>query len=322
MTTQHSFWYAFVRPLFPTLIGIGLAIAYGLMAHYAFGEWLWQGDAAAILTCSFLFLVPLALGGLTISVSPSTEKPSIWYAIFMPWISCTAFMVVLLLFQLEFMVCVILALPAFLFISSVGGIVVWSMKWSKSAVLIFLIAPYTAAPLELQIETRPLAVTTYTQIHIEATAEEVWAQIASVPLITEAEHEWNFFHAIGLPRPVSAELIGEGVGAQRDARFEDGLVFAETITAWQPNELIAFTIEAQSQPLLPAPLNMIGSEQFNVLQGQYVIEPLADGSVILYLSSEHVLQTRFNEYGMVWTDLIMADLQNYILRVIKARAEQ
>ena len=74
MTTQHSFWHAFVRPLLPTLLGIGLAVAYGLVAHYAFGEWLWQGDVAAILTCSFLFLVPLALGALTISFSPAPKN--------------------------------------------------------------------------------------------------------------------------------------------------------------------------------------------------------------------------------------------------------
>ena len=61
--------------------------------------------------------------------------------------------------------------------------------------------------------------------------------------------------------------------------------------------------------------------RFDVIDGAYTIEPLTDGRVLLHLSSHHRLSTRFNVYGGAWTDYVMRDLQNYILRIIKARCE-
>ena len=57
------------------------------------------------------------------------------------------------------------------------------------------------------------------------------------------------------------------------------------------------------------------------LSGAYSIEPRPDGGVVLHLSSEHRLSTTFNRYAGLWTDFIMSDTQQYILRIIKHRAE-
>ena len=39
------------------------------------------------------------------------------------------------------------------------------------------------------------------------------------------------------------------------------------------------------------------------------------------LESAHRVSTRFNEYSGAWTDFILADLQGYLLRIVKERAE-
>ena len=39
------------------------------------------------------------------------------------------------------------------------------------------------------------------------------------------------------------------------------------------------------------------------------LDLLADGKVLLHLSSKHRLSTRFNAYGGLWTDFIMSDLK-------------
>ena len=70
-----------------------------------------------------------------------------------------------------------------------------------------------------------------------------------------------------------------------------------------------------------APLLLTFENFFDTLDGRYAIEPLADGRVLLHLSSEHRLSTRFNFYAGWWTDWIMRDTQNYILAVVKARCE-
>jgi hypothetical protein len=43
--------------------------------------------------------------------------------------------------------------------------------------------------------------------------------------------------------------------------------------------------------------------------------------VILHLASTHRLSTRFNVYAGLWTDLIMRNVQEYILEILKRRCE-
>ncbi len=65
----------------------------------------------------------------------------------------------------------------------------------------------------------------------------------------------------------------------------------------------------------------VGGPYFDVLRGEYRLEPAGDGKVRLRLASEHRLSTHFNAYASVWTDGIMRDVQELILGVIKRRCE-
>ncbi|MEM8860781.1 MAG: hypothetical protein AAGD96_20860 [Chloroflexota bacterium] len=84
---------------------------------------------------------------------------------------------------------------------------------------------------------------------------------------------------------------------------------------------MGFEITNASDSLLPKPLDVIDSETFDIVGGMYEIEALNDGTVMLHFTSEHFLSTRFNNYGAHWTDLLMRNLQNYILEIVKVRAE-
>ena len=93
------------------------------------------------------------------------------------------------------------------------------------------------------------------------------------------------------------------------------------VTAWQPQQGFDFTIDLDPKSTPPWPWSQIGGPHFDILDGAYTIEPLDEGRVILHLSSRHRLNTKLNFYGGFWTDLILRDIQNYILSVIKQRAE-
>jgi hypothetical protein len=60
---------------------------------------------------------------------------------------------------------------------------------------------------------------------------------------------------------------------------------------------------------------------FDVLDGTYELEPLADGSTRLKLKSHQRISTHFNFYARLWTDFIMSDLQSAIMDVIRRRCE-
>jgi hypothetical protein len=166
--------------------------------------------------------------------------------------------------------------------------------------------------------------TVETQITINASPRVVWQNIERVREIEKNEQKTSMFHLLGFPRPVEATLSHEGVGAVRHASFEGGLVFVETITKWEPQEELSFSIKADTGSIPPTTLDehvTVGGDYFDVLEGRYKIEPLSNEQVVLRLSSKHRLSTRFNLYAGWWTDNIMRDIQENILGIIKNRCE-
>ena len=120
-------------------------------------------------------------------------------------------------------------------------------------------------------------------------------------------------------------MVGNGVGAVRYATFEKGVLFVETINEWDEPHRLAFSIRADTKNIPPKTFDehvVIGGRYFDVLNGIYWIEDMGNGDVILHLSSEQRLSTRFNFYSHYWTEFLMADLQNYILGIIKKRCVQ
>ena len=116
----------------------------------------------------------------------------------------------------------------------------------------------------------------------------------------------------------------EGLGGVRHATFERGVLFIETVTKWEEDKELAFMIKADAKTIPATTLDehvTVGGPYFDVLDGDYKIEQVAAGKIILHLSSQHRLSTRFNIYAGLWTDLIMRDIQENILEIIKKRCE-
>src|SRR5262249_40115013 len=150
-------------------------------------------------------------------------------------------------------------------------------------------------------------------------------EIVEVPPITGAEQRPALFTRLGFPRPVSATIDRRAVGGVRRARFERGVLFLETVTDFQPDHRLRFTIAAQTDSIPPETLDSpvtIGGPYFDVLSGEYTIEPRPDGTVLLHLASELRVTTHFNFYSRLWVDSIMRSIQENILDVIRERAER
>jgi hypothetical protein len=193
----------------------------------------------------------------------------------------------------------------------------------RSAVAMALL-PFLAAPIEQFREQAEEVVEVHNVIDVAASPDRVWREVRSVPRIAESEHSGSWMHRMGFPRPVEAVLEGEGVGSVRIARFERDLVFVERVTQWEEGKRIAFTIRADTANIPPTTLDehvTIGGPYFDVLDGRYEIELRPDGTVRLHLSSRQRLSTRFNWYASLWTKRVMSELQTYILRIVKRRAE-
>lgn len=284
-----------------------------------------------LMSKAFLFGVPFVLGFVQVYISESYIQRRWRERLTMPWVPALLCLAASLIFSWEGLICVVLFAPLTLFLSSLGGI---AAGLTRDAVhprrknLVFLcclMLPIAIAPLENLRPPQARMRTVATEIEIAAPPGVIWDQIKSVPAIRASELQNSWTHRIGFPRPVEATLSHEGIGGVRRATFERGVLFMETITRWEPPHQLAFSIRAATASIPPTTLDehvTIGGPYFDVLEGEYIIQPSAGNHATLHLSSRHRLSTRFNTYAAFWSDAIMGDIQQNILRVIKHRCEQ
>lgn len=317
------------RTLISALIGVPIALSYALLARLTFAADEFS-PFLATMTCSFLFLVPPAIGALTVRLAPTEYRRSIPYALFMPWISIAIVSIGSIAFALEAMICILMALPFFLGLSSVGGYLFLLRNRDKdespthqnTMLGIILLAPYLLSPFEVRLPTNTSYQIVESKVTIDAPANAVWDNIIAIPHIGPTEQGFSIFHVFGVPKLLeTSALTQSGLGGLRTAIFDNGLAFIETVTYWDKNNRINFSISPSDQTTAPAPFSMIGKKYFAVTEINYWIEQVDQDTVILHIISQHQLTTHFNSYAAIWTNFMLSSLQNYVLQMIKTRAE-
>lgn len=310
------------------LVAVPAALAYGLLARLLFQQPA-LGDLLGLLTIGFICLTPLVIGALAVLLAPRRYRTSMKYALLVPLGVASLFLIVAGFLTQELLICLLMAAPFALALAVAGGLLVnlwWRRRPEPGAgsnlmMLLLLFSPYLLTPLENQLPNRTNYYTVEASVIIEASADVVWNNIIRVPEIQPAEQRFSVFHLVGVPQPLEAQLLSEGVGGRRTGRFAEGLLFAESITIWEPQQHIRFEIEPHYTSAPKPPLDQIGGPHYDIQAAAYAIEPIGDGSVRLYLSGDYTLTTRFNGYGRLWMDFAMRDFQNYVLHVVKMRAE-
>lgn len=303
----------------PTVIGIVVGTGYGILARLLQVWPILQSFYGAMTLC-FLFIVPLVIGYLTVFPVP---HPSWTYRLLAPWIPLSATVVVTGLVGWEGSICIVMGLPLLLILGSIGG-VIGARAGSRVGAMIAALMPFALSPVERMLPIPTSIRTVETSIAISAAPKTVWHQIIEVPAIKPEEQRPAFFTRVGFPRPISATLSHRGVGGIRQARFEGGILFLETITDWDDERLLRFTIRPETDSIPVATLDqhvVVGGPYFDVLTGTYRIEPVDSQQVVLHLVSELRVSTPFNFYFGPWADAIMRSIQRNILAVVRRRAE-
>jgi hypothetical protein len=322
-------WFLKVPLAVSILTGAGFGILCRLYARIGtvFGK-----GADLSMTLGFLFLAPFAIGYVTIAAGWRFAPRPVVQWIFAPWLGVLLGTGIVWLFNVEGLICVVMFLPVALVLSSLGGICAglthraWDRRAQRASLACIALLPLIIAPLEGQFVVAPVQHrVVQTEIRIHAPVDLVWHNIERVRPIAPGELRPVWTHEIGFPRPIEATLSHEGVGGVRHATFEHGLLFIETVTAWEPDRLLAFSIRADTADIPPTTLDQhvtVGGRYFDVLNGMYCIEDAGHGDVILHLESQERLSTDFNSYAGLWSDAVMRSLQQSILEVVKNRCEQ
>ncbi len=301
------------------LAGTAIGLGYGIAARvFVTAE---GGSLFGVMTWSFLFVVPLVIGYLTVRPHPG---PSLRYRLLAPWLPTTLAVLVAWVVGWEGAICIVMALPLLLILSSIGGIIgAQAAVRARSAAVVAALLPLCTAPLERLVPAHPSLRSVETRITVAAPPARVWREVVAVPAIQPEERQPALFTGMGFPRPISATLSHPGVGGVRLARFEGGVLFVETITDWDPERLIRFTIVPETDSIPVTTLDqhvVVGGPYFDVLTGRYTLAPDGAGGTVLTLTSELRVATPFNFYAGPWADLIMRSIQRNILAVVARRA--
>jgi hypothetical protein len=309
--------------------GIAIGAAYGLFVRW--GGKLFPGSQVfAVMSLSFIVLLPFAVGFASVYVVERREPQPIWMWTFVSSAAVMLGIVGTILALWEGLICALMFAPIGLIAGVIGGVIAgyWlrSRRRRTSAIPMacIMILPLLINPWEGRVFARRDVRAVENVVEIKAPAAVVWQSIERVPRIDPHELQSSWSHAIGFPNPVEATLSNEGIGGVRHATFEGGVLFVETIDEWEPQRHLGFSIRAQTEKIPPTTLDehvTVGGKFFDVLHGEYVLEPLANGGTRLHLLSHHRVSTDFNWYAHLWTDAVMSDLQRRILFVVKNRSE-
>jgi len=269
------------------------------------------------------------MGCITVYIAEMNHEQWVWTWIWLPWVPLAGALGAMMLTLLEGAICVAMFAPIALILATIGGVVggvsgrmIRSRRTRNLTLACVAMLPFFTAtwekPVFYELQLRRVE----NVMDIQAAPEVVWRNIERVPAIKTSELPKSWTRSIGFHDPIEATLSHEGVGGVRHASFACGLLFIETVDVWEPQQRLAFSIVADAVPATTLDEHVkVGGPYFDVLRGEYRLEPLPNGDTRLHLSSQQRVSTDFNWYAHLWTDAAMSDLQQRILFVIKNRCE-
>lgn len=164
------------------------------------------------------------------------------------WLSLMLVGGALLLFALEGLMCVLMALPIAAILAFMGAIIgrdiaTRSRQSGLGFAAILCVLP-TGALME-KISAVPTIYEVVTSVDVAAAPEIVWNRLVQFDEIREPP-AWYF--RAGIAYPIRATITGHGVGAVRRCEFSTG-AFVEPITVWDAPRRLAFDVARQPTAL-------------------------------------------------------------------------
>jgi len=294
------------------IIGVVLGVAYGLVTRLVFG------NKATLASITYLFIIPTILGVIPLMFADDKKLKSYKHIIFIPWLT-------MYLCGIEDFICLLVLGAPFFILGTIGAliykIVQINKQKNKGKLFTLALLPFLFAPIEENINSPSEIFNVKSVVIIDATPKEIWDNIVEVNTIEDSEYNSGFFNSIGIPRPINATVNKKELGGKRIGNFEGGLKFIETITKYDQNKLIAFSIKIDPKTVRQKVFDqhVLNGNYFNFVNATYQLTQLENNLVQLTLHSSYQLTSTVNYYGKFWGDLILSDFQDRLLNVIENR---
>lgn len=290
----------------------GLLTLWGI---YGIGEY---GVAIFIITPFFLGICPVIIYGYKNNMELIKSRE-------LGFVSLTFFMLCLLIFAIEGVICIAMALPIGLFFTWLGSLLAYHIVKKKNGngptliVVLTLIIPAFSF-IENRVDSKLNSVTT--SIEIEASPETVWKNVIEFPQLKKPT---EFIFKTGIAYPINAKIKGTGVGAIRYCNFTTGS-FVEPITKWEEPRLLTFDVEEQPAPMKEMSFWDINAphlhDYFVSKKGQFKLVKLKNGNTKLIGTTWYYNEIKPNFYWNIWSDNIIHKIHDRVLNHIKLTSEK
>lgn len=284
-------------------------------------------SGTVVASFAFLIILPAALCGFLAYVAdPWNSRSHAQYLLIPLWVMLAVVVVSWLVLH-EGVICILMLAPIWLLAGLAGAEIAYRTRRVPKDGTVYcstlLALPIAALLIEPAI---PLPDTIYTVTRtevVDARPAELWSLVRDIPDVHPSEGRWNFTQdVIGVPRPISANVVGNGVGAERYALWEDRIRFREHITRWKQDRQINWTFafdDIRGWGMTDRHL-MPNSSHFQVLSGGYNLRPLTGNRTSVTLHTSYRVRTPINGYARLWGELLLGDLENNLLALIEQRA--
>jgi hypothetical protein len=275
---------------------------------------------------ALFFATPFAMGATTAAIYNRRITQRLGDTIGLAIVGTLLTGSTLLLFAIEGVLCMAMAMPIALVITLVGAVVgraiVTSGRQPGSGVgyMVAMLPIFAAGEARL---SAPELHDVTTTIEIAATADKVWPNVIGFSDLPEPP-DWEY--KLGIAYPVRAKIDGEGVGAVRRCEFSTG-AFVEPITVWDPPRRLAFDVTQQPPSMTEwSPYRAIKAPHVEGYMtskgGEFRLIPLPGGRTRLEGTTHYTLAIYPELYWRVYAERLLHGIHTRVLHHIKALSER
>ena len=301
--------------LYGIAAGLAVAIPAILLNVYVLGRY----------STSLFLGTPFTLGAVTAYVFNRETRQGVGATLQIVTVSLMLLAGAMLLFALEGLVCVALALPLALALALLGGIFGRAIALHAPGRTGHLASLVLAVPLLAGLDQARGPTPRYEvddSVVVAAPPAAVWRNVVS---FSELAPPAETLLQLGIAYPIRARIDGAGAGATRRCEFSTG-TFVEPITEWEAPSRLSFDIAAQPAPLRElspygtiAPPHLHG--YFRARRGAFRLTALPRGRTLLVGATWYELDIEPRGYWKVPADAIVSAIHRRVLLHIKQLTE-
>lgn len=278
---------------------------------------------------TYIILVPFVMGYIPFMFDKKAFMESRLKSVFFPLLSVTLFLFIAFITRLEDLGCFIILFPPYVFFSIVLSIIFRyilnaedsqnSNKIKRNG-LVFLVIPILLGNVENYFDKKESKLIVYQKIFIKAPKEKVWKNLFSVPDLTHYIDR-STFNYFGFPNPVRSEY-NEKTNV-RLGYFSNGIILNESVVGSKPLEELSFKINVEGS-------NLESSQTFDhILKNKnlvfntitYKLQSVDENTTELTLVCDYKVRSNLPFYGEFWSENIILDFENKLLKALKKQNE-